>query len=77
MRIHIQLFASLRRFGCNGQGTFSLDLPEASDLNGLVTALRIPPQVERVILVNGRHGVPHQVLRDDDQVVMFPPMTGG
>jgi len=39
--------------------------------------LGIPPETERVILINGRHAKGDTRLSEGDSLTYFPPMTGG
>ncbi len=77
MHVSVQLFAALKRFAPADRSAFDLELPEIASIDMLIAQLDIPDQVERVVLVNGRHAAPGQTLCSNDAVVMFPPMTGG
>jgi molybdopterin converting factor small subunit len=91
MQIHLHLFSILR--GCLPSGTeggqATVDLPDGTSLADVVVhfgidqQLRIAPGKSIVeagwqILVNGKYeGNLGRVLREGDQVSIFPPLAGG
>jgi sulfur-carrier protein len=77
MKVEVQLFATLRKYGPSCEGPLAVDLSEGDAVVKMLEALRIPHDVEKVILVNGRPAEPDTVLREGDKVVLFPPVTGG
>jgi len=80
VRISIQLFATLNRFRPSDReadGTTAVDLPAGSTVHDLSVALRIPPELPRVVLVNGRDATPGWRLEPGDVVALFPPLVGG
>lgn len=77
MKISIRLFANLRSFSPSPDGCEELDLAEGSTVGSVSEALGIPPETERVILINGRHAKGDTRLSEGDSLTYFPPMTGG
>jgi sulfur-carrier protein len=77
MKVEVQLFATLRKYGPSREGPLTVDLSEGDAVVKMLEALGIPPDVEKVILINGRPAEPDTVLREGDKVVLFPPVTGG
>lgn len=85
MRVNLLYFAWLRtRIGVAGE---SVDLPaDVTDVAGLIVWLRgrgepyaqalANPAIVRTA-VNQDYAAPDQVLRDGDEVALFPPVTGG
>lgn len=79
MRVKVKLFASLAALvpgsvpGC----PVDVDLPPGSDVRDLVSRLHLPEDAPRVIFVNGRAESMDRVLRETDEVGMFPPIGGG
>jgi len=43
----------------------------------VLAQLRVPPEVKKVTLVNGRHRSEDHLLRTGDTLVFFPPLEGG
>lgn len=77
MTIQVRLFSVLRRYAPTGAGETTLDLPSGATVNRVFDQLGIPEGVERVILVNGRHGTEETPLAEGDEVTLFPPVAGG
>jgi molybdopterin converting factor small subunit len=43
----------------------------------VLAAMRLPPAVQAVLLVNGRRAEAGTGLADGDEITLFPPMEGG
>jgi molybdopterin converting factor small subunit len=43
----------------------------------VVHSLRVPDELERLTVVNGRDAGPDHVLSDGDVLSLFPPLAGG
>lgn len=54
-----------------------LDLPEGTTVDQVVHSLRIPSELERLTVVNGRDAAPDQPLSEGDVLSLFPPLAGG
>ena len=74
MNVKVKLFASLRSFGPDEQ---VLALPENTTIEDVVHILRIPPTIRLLRIVNGEHRPVGHVLRDGDDLALFPPIAGG
>ena len=77
MNISFRLFANLRAFSPSTDGSGELDLAEGSTVRTVTDVLGIPPETERVILLNGHHAKEDTLLSEGDSLTYFPPMTGG
>ena len=77
MRVVIERFADLRRFGPPSSGLLEMEAPDGATLGQLVASLGIPESTPRVALINGRVGGDERRLRDGDKVTLFPPVEGG
>ncbi|MCU0559585.1 MAG: MoaD/ThiS family protein [Desulfobacterales bacterium] len=77
MKITVNLFANLRDYAPAGQRPAEVSLPGGATAADLLSALRIPPAVQAVLLVNGRRAEAAALLADGDEVTLFPPMEGG
>lgn len=79
MRVQVQLFATLAAFLPPGgrQGVATLEVAEDSTVRDLVQRLGLPPDLERVTLVNGGDAWPDRALQQGDVVAVFPPLAGG
>jgi molybdopterin converting factor small subunit len=74
MLIHVQLFA---RYRAGRPAEQVLELASPASVRGLVAELALPGEPPGIILVNERHGGPDTLLRDGDQVALYPPIGGG
>lgn len=77
MKVEVELFATLRKYGGGQEGVFPADLADGDRVLRVIELLGIPLEVERVILVNGRPANLESVLNEGDKVVIFPPVAGG
>lgn len=75
----MHLTATLRTYlpvGTAGD-SIVLDLPEGATVDQVVHSLRIPSELERLTVVNGRDAAPDQPLSEGDVLSLFPPLAGG
>lgn len=77
MIVYLKLYADLQPPGEDGGGQKPYDLPQASTAGELLAYARVPSQAARILLVNGVHAKPDEVLKDGDVVSVFPPVAGG
>ncbi len=77
MRVTVRAFADLRDYAPLGTGNAELSLAEGASVADLLTALRIPPAAQTVLLINGRRAVAATRLNNGDEVTLFPPLEGG
>ena len=81
MRLRIRYFASIREF--TGIKEEQLEVPEGSTAEALkrrVQGLHTPlkGQEENILVaVNGSFVEPTRILRQGDEVALFPPVSGG
>lgn len=74
MKAKIKLFATLRtgRFD-----EFLLDLEEQTTISDLLMMLKIEKKEAAIIFINGIHGDYDSVIKNGDEVAVFPPIGGG
>jgi len=79
MEIEVKLFATLRDYLPKGSDRFSckLRVDGHARIKDVLTKLKIPDDISKIILVNGIHGKNDQVLKEGDVVSIFPPVAGG
>lgn len=80
MRVEVSVFATLAAYLPPGQrqtGSAILELPDGSTVADLEAALNLPPDLPRLVLVNGQDADPHRRLAGGDVVTLFPPLAGG
>ena len=80
IRVHIKLYANLRRYRPElaiGE-TFACDVPDDTTITGLIGgALGLPREEVAIALVNGVQREGSYSLRDGDQVALWSPIAGG
>jgi molybdopterin converting factor small subunit len=79
VRIEVRLFATLVPYlpPDSRDGAALLELPEGSTVRDVVRRLGIPPDFERVTLLNGGDSAPDAPLHSGDVLSVFPPLAGG
>ncbi|HYA85836.1 MAG TPA: MoaD/ThiS family protein [Nitrospirota bacterium] len=74
MKVKVKLFASLRTFGPDDQ---VIELPDHTTIDDVIRSLKIPSTVSLLRIVNGKHRPPDHVLKNGDELALFPPIAGG
>jgi molybdopterin converting factor small subunit len=74
MNVKVKLFASLRAFGPDEQ---VLELPDRMTTDDVVRSLKIPATIRILRIVNGEHRPPEHILKEGDDLALFPPIAGG
>jgi molybdopterin converting factor small subunit len=77
MPVRVHLFAYLTKYSPTGGEKFDLDLGPGPTVGQLLEILRIPPDFEKRVLVNGRHADSSTRLSEGDDVFIYPPAAGG
>ena len=79
MQVEVHLFANLADYGPPGArgGVARVDVPDGVTLGELLRRLRIPDEMPRLLLVNGRDVDASVQLNPDDVVTVLPPLVGG
>jgi len=74
MKVKVKLFASLRTFGPDDQ---VVEFPDSATIDNVVDFLKIPRTIRLLMIVNGEHRLAGHVLKDGDDLALFPPIAGG
>ncbi len=79
MEIEVKLFATLRDYLPEGSSRFSckMKIDGHTRIEDVMSILKIPEEMPKIILVNGIHGKKDQILKDGDVLSVFPPVAGG
>ena len=79
MQIEVKLFATLRDYLPKGSSRFSckMEVDAATRVQDILSRLKIPEEMPKIILINGIHGKREQALQDGDVLSIFPPVAGG
>ena len=79
MEIEVKLFATLRDYLPEGSSRFSckMEIDSHTRVQDILSKLKMPEEMPKIILVNGIHGKKDQTLKDGDVLSVFPPVAGG
>ena len=79
MEIEVKLFAMLRDYLPKGSCRFSckMEVDRQIRVQDIISRLKIPEEMPKIILVNGIHGKKDQILEEGDVLSIFPPVAGG
>ena len=79
MEIEVKLFATLRDYLPKGSDRFSckMEIDGMTRIRDIVSRLKVPDDIPKIILLNGVHGKEDQVLKEGDVLSIFPPVAGG
>lgn len=77
--IELRLFGNFREHLPEGNDGFSCRMPfeEGHTVGDLLRRVNIPPELAKIILVNGVHAGLEHLLQQNDTVAVFPPVAGG
>lgn len=74
VQIKVKLFATLRE---NREKEMMMDIEQGTTAKEIIDRLNILKEEAAIIMINGRHAKPDQVLEDQDTLSIFPPIGGG
>ncbi len=77
MMINIHLLGYLARFSPTKQEKFKLEIPGETTVGQVLKEIKFPADIEKVLLVNGRHATGSTQLGDGDEIFVFMPAAGG
>ena len=79
MEIEVKLFATLRDYLPKGSSRFSckMEIDGHTRVNDILSRLKIPEEIPKILLVNGIHAKKDQTLKEGDVLSIFPPVAGG
>ena len=74
MKAKIKLFATLQKGRFN---ISELELHDGTSISELIKILKIDEKDAAIIFINGIHGDMNSVIKEGDDVAIFPPIGGG
>ncbi len=77
MMIDVQLFGYLAKYSPVEKENFKLELDPDATVGLLEDKIKIPAEVEKMVLVNGHQANSSTLLADGDEVFIFAPAAGG
>jgi len=77
--LRARLYASLRKYqpGLGHGESLQVELPDGSRVADLLDKLGVPKNETKQVFVNGRLQLSDYVLKDGEEVGIFPPIAGG
>jgi len=79
MKVEVRVFATLRKYVSNlkvGEAKM-IDLPAGTTLGALRDQLGLPAEEVKIIMRNGRHSEPDDLIADGDRIAYVPAVGGG
>ncbi len=78
MKIRLRLFLTFQKFSPTNENIFSLKIPNnMNTIEYVLTYLKIPDLLPKIILINGQQANYKTTLSEDDLLIIFPPLEGG
>jgi molybdopterin converting factor small subunit len=77
MVVNVQLLGYLAKYSPTQKETFGLELEPGATIGGLLETIDFPPDLEKMVLVNGHRSNEATRLADGDEVFIFSPAAGG
>jgi len=79
MEIEVKLFATLLDYLPKGSSRFSckMGVDDSTRVQDILSRLKIPEEIPKIIFINGVHGKEDQILKDGDLLSILPPIAGG
>ena len=79
MKVHVKLFASLRKYLPPGSGgdRLTLELPDGAAVRDAIAQLGIPLEHARMIVSENEQLESTSPLQDGQEINLFPPLAGG
>ena len=75
MKIHVKLFAILRKYA--SPANQDMDLAEGTTIRQVLQQLDVPEPEVALVFVNSKQQKLDEPLSDGDELGIFPPMAGG
>jgi molybdopterin converting factor small subunit len=77
MKVNVQLLGYLAKYSPTGKDIFTQELDPEATIGRLLEKIDFPPNLEKMVLVNGHQSNEATRLADGDEVFIFAPAAGG
>ncbi len=79
MKVKVKLFATLRHHlpPDAENSACDVELSEGTRVNSVMENFKLPPEIPKIILINGIQKDAETELTDGDTLSIFPPIAGG
>jgi sulfur carrier protein len=54
-----------------------MEVDRSTRVQDILSRLKIPEEIPKIILINGVHGKKEHLLKEGDVLSVFPPVAGG
>ena len=76
--VSVRLNAILKEYSpVKGQSSFQLNLPKGSSVEDVVRELKLPSDQVGLAAINLKYAHLSAILQDEDEIILFPQLTGG
>ncbi len=77
MDVEVKLYGLFQQYAPEERQEFELELPAGAGIEELLKTLKVPVDLDRILLVNGRRSGSERMLELGDTIVIFSPLCGG
>jgi molybdopterin converting factor small subunit len=77
MLIKIEGHADMRKYTAHLPSDGVMEIPEGITVAMVLKMLNVPSELNKIVIVNGRHSAYDYILEPGDTLVFFPPLEGG
>jgi len=77
MMVNVQLLGYLAKYSPTGKEIFTQELDPEATIGRLLEKIHFPPEMGKMVLVNGHQSNEATRLADGDEVFIFSPAAGG
>jgi len=77
MEVNVKLYSEMKRFAPGKQTDFRLNIAFGETVGDVLTHLKIPSTIQRVVLLNGKRVNESTLLDEQSTLALFPPISGG
>lgn len=77
MKVNVQLLGYLAKYSPTEKEIFTQELDPDATIGRLLEKIGFPPDLEKMVLVNGARSNEATRLADGDEVFIFAPAAGG
>jgi molybdopterin converting factor small subunit len=77
MKVNVQLMGYLAKYSPTGKEIFTLEMDPGATIGRLLEKINFPPNLEKMVLVNGTRSNEATRLAEGDEIFIFSPAAGG
>lgn len=78
MQICVNLYGGLEKYSKEGKRKNNLiKVSEGSSLRDVISLLEIPEEEVKIMMVNGLHTTFNYIIKEKDEISLFPLLFGG